>query len=132
MTSRRSQLQEDTNFRVLRMLQDNPDMTQREIAQKLGVSTSGLNYCLNALIDKGYLKVQNFSQSKNKFGYIYVLTPQGIAEKAQLTSRFLRRKMAEYEALRVEIESLHAEAKSPAIGSVGGGLILRVGVCDDL
>ena len=64
MTNRRSQLQEDTNFRVLRMLQDNPDMTQREIAQKLGVSTSGLNYCLNALIDKGYLKVQNFSKSK--------------------------------------------------------------------
>ena len=98
MISRRSQLQEDTNFRVLRMLQDNPDMTQREIAEKLGVSTSGLNYCLNALIEKGYLKVQNFNQSKNKFGYIYVLTPQGIAEKAQLTSRFLRRKMAEYEA----------------------------------
>ena len=111
MTSRRSQLQEDTNFRVLRMLQDNPDMTQREIAGKLGVSTSGLNYCLNALIHKGSLKVQNFSQSKHKFGYIYVLTPQGIAEKAQLTSRFLRRKMAEYEALRDEIESLHAEAK---------------------
>jgi len=123
MTSRRSQLQEDTNFRVLRMLQDNPDMTQREIAEKLGVSTSGLNYCLNALIDKGYLKVQNFSQSKNKFGYIYVLTPQGIAEKAQLTSRFLRRKMAEYEALRAEIESLHAEAKSQAIG--GGYLASR-------
>ena len=98
------------------MLQDNPDMTQREIAVKLGVSTSGLNYCLNALIDKGYLKVQNFSQSKNKFGYIYVLTPQGIAEKAQLTSRFLRRKMVEYEALRAEIESLHAETKFLATG----------------
>lgn len=69
-------------------------MTQREIAEKLGVSISGLNYCLNALIDKGYLKVQNFSQSKNKFGYIYVLTPQGIAEKGHLTSRFLKRKMA--------------------------------------
>ena len=124
MTSRRSQLQEDTNFRVLRMLQDNPDMTQREIAEKLGVSTSGLNYCLNALIDKGYLKVQNFSQSKNKFGYIYVLTPQGIAEKAQLTGRFLRRKMAEYEALRAEIESLHAEVKSPAIGG-GANLASR-------
>ena len=122
MTSRRSQLQEDTNFRVLRMLQDNPDMTQREIAEKLGVSTSGLNYCLNALIDKGYLKVQNFSQSKNKFGYIYVLTPQGIAEKAQLTSRFLRRKMAEYDALRAEIESLHTESNSPAIG--GGSDLL--------
>ena len=63
------------------MLQDNPDMTQREIAEKLGISTSGLNYCLKALIDKGWVKVQNFSQSKNKFGYIYVLTPQGITEK---------------------------------------------------
>jgi EPS-associated MarR family transcriptional regulator len=125
-----SQLQEDTNFRVLRMLQDNPDMTQREIAEKLGVSTSGLNYCLNALIDKGNLKVQNFSQSKNKFGYIYVLTPQGIAEKAQLTSMFLRRKMAEFEALRAEIESLHVEANSSAIG--GGALILLVGVCNDV
>ncbi|MFN5097935.1 MarR family EPS-associated transcriptional regulator, partial [Limnohabitans sp.] len=75
MTSRRSQLQEDTYFRVLRMLQDNPDMTQREIAEKLGISTSGLNYCLKALIEKGFVKVQNFSQSKNKFGYIYMLTP---------------------------------------------------------
>ena len=112
MTSRRSQLQEDTYFRVLRMLQDNPDMTQREIAQSLGLSTSGLNYCLKALIDKGWVKVHNFSQSKNKFGYIYVLTPQGIAEKTYLTSRFLMRKMAEYEALRAEIESLHAEVKS--------------------
>lgn len=78
------------------MLQDNPDMTQREIAEKLGISTSGLNYCLKALIDKGLVKVHNFSQSKNKFGYIYVLTPQGIAEKAILTGRFLRRKLQEY------------------------------------
>ena len=85
-------------------------MTQREIAQKLGISTSGLNYCLKALIDKGWVKVHNFSQSKNKFGYIYVLTPQGISEKALLTSRFLRRKMAEYEALKHEIEALKAES----------------------
>jgi len=109
MTSRRSQLQEDTYFRVLRMLQDNPDMTQREIAEKLGISTSGLNYCLKALIDRGWVKVQNFSQSKNKFGYIYVLTPQGIAEKVELTSRFLKRKIEEYDALKVEIEALKAE-----------------------
>jgi EPS-associated MarR family transcriptional regulator len=113
MTSRRTQLQEDTYFRVLRMLQDNPDLTQREIAQQLGVSTSGLNYCLNALIDKGWVKVQNFSQSKNKFGYIYVLTPQGILEKVALTSRFLQRKQAEYEALRTEIDSLTAELSAP-------------------
>ena len=109
MTSRRSLLQEDTYFRVLRMLQDNPDMTQREIAEKLGISTSGLNYCLKALIDKGWVKVQNFSQSKNKFGYVYVLTPQGIAEKAMLTGRFLKRKMHEYDALRAEIDALQTE-----------------------
>ena len=90
MPSRRSQLQEDTYFRVLRMLQDNPDLTQRDIAERLGVSTSGMNYCLNALIDKGWVKVHNFSQSKNKFGYIYVLTPQGIAEKALLAGRKTR------------------------------------------
>ena len=92
------------------MLQDNPDMTQREIAEKLGISTSGLNYCLKALIDKGWVKVQNFSQSKNKFGYIYVLTPQGVAEKVVLTGRFLKRKMAEYELLKAEIDALQADA----------------------
>ncbi len=91
------------------MLQDNPDLTQREIAQSLGVSTSGLNYCLKALIDKGLVKVQNFNQSKNKFGYVYLLTPQGVAEKAALTGRFLKRKKAEYEALRDEIEALRDE-----------------------
>lgn len=91
------------------MLQDNPDRTQREIAEKLGISTSGLNYCLKALIDKGWVKVHNFSQSKNKFGYIYVLTPTGIAEKAMLGGRFLKRKMTEYEQLQAEIEVLKAE-----------------------
>ena len=117
MTSRRSQLQEDTYFRVLRMLQDNPDMTQREIAEKLGISTSGLNYCLKALIDKGWVKVHNFSQSKNKFGYIYVLTPQGIAEKAMLAGRFLKRKMTEYEQLQSEIEALKTEINPIAINA---------------
>ena len=112
--SRRSQIQEDTYFRVLRMLQDNPDLTQRDIAERLGVSTSGMNYCLNALIDKGWVKMQNFSQSKNKFGYIDVLTPQGILEKVTLTSRFLKRKQAEYEALRAEIDGLTSELSASA------------------
>jgi EPS-associated MarR family transcriptional regulator len=105
----RTQLQEDTTYRVLRMLQANPDLTQREIAQQLGMSTSGLNYCLKALIAKGLVKVGNFSQSKNKFGYIYVLTPQGIAQKALLTGRFLQRKLQEYERLQEEISQLQAE-----------------------
>ena len=125
MTSRRSRLQEDTYFRVLRILQDRPDVTQREIAQLLGVSTSGLNYCLNALIDKGWVKVHNFSESKNKFGYVYLLTPSGIAEKATLTGRFLQRKLLEYEALRSEIESLSDEAFADS-GVPAGAVVPRV------
>ena len=117
MTSRRSRLQEDTYFRVLRLLQSSPDLTQREIAQLLGVSTSGLNYCLNALIDKGWVKVHNFSESKNKFGYVYLLTPSGISEKAALTGRFLQRKLLEYEAMRAEIESLRGEGGYVNAGS---------------
>ena len=118
MPTRRTQLQEDTHFRVLRILQDNTDLTQREIAERLGLSASGLNYCLKALIDRGWVKVQNFSQSKNKFGYIYVLTPLGAAEKLALTGRFLRRKMQEYDALKQEIEGLRAEFQAPGVESV--------------
>jgi EPS-associated MarR family transcriptional regulator len=109
MTSRRSKIQEDTYFRVLRILQEKPDITQREIAKMLGLSTSGINYCLNALIDKGWVKVSNFSESKNKLGYVYLLTPKGVSEKASLTSRFLQRKLKEYEDMRSEIDSLISE-----------------------
>ena len=93
----------------MRILEEKPDVTQREIAQKLGISTSGLNYALSALIDKGWVKVHNFSESKNKFGYVYLLTPSGVAEKASLTNRFLQRKLQEYEEMKAEIESLRAE-----------------------
>ena len=110
MTSRQAQIQEDTHFKIMRILQDNPDLTQRELAEKLGMSVGGLNYCLNALIDKGLVKMQNFSNSKNKFKYEYLLTPMGIAEKVALTTRFLSRKMEEYEALKLEIEALKSEA----------------------
>jgi len=111
MTSRQAQIQEDTYFRVMRILQENPDLTQRELAEKLGVSIGGLNYCLKALMDKGWVKMQNFQNSKNKFKYVYLLTPQGIAERLALTSRFLDRKMQEYEALKAEIESLHQDVQ---------------------
>ena len=109
MTSRQTKIQEETHFRIMRILQENPDLTQRELAEKLGMSVGGLNYCLNALIDKGLVKMQNFSNSKNKFKYVYLLTPMGIAEKVALTSRFLQRKMDEYEVLKVEIEALKVE-----------------------
>ncbi len=90
-------------------MQDNPDLTQRELADMLGMSVGGVNYCLNALITKGFVKMGNFQKSKNKFKYVYLLTPQGIAEKVVMTSRFLTRKMEEYEILKVEIEALRAE-----------------------
>ena len=76
----------------------------------LGISVGGTNFCLNALIEKGFVKVANFQKSKNKFGYVYLLTPRGIAEKASLTRRFLQKKMNEYEELRDEIEALKTEA----------------------
>ena len=107
-----SHSQEDTYFRVLRILKENPDLTQRELAEKLGLSVGSLNYCLEALIQKGWIKMQNFSQSKNKFGYVYILTPKGISEKAALTSNFLKRKLSEYESLKLEIESLNLELQS--------------------
>ena len=113
MTSRQAKLQEDTYFRVMRILQENPDLTQRELAEQLGMSLGGLNYCLKALMEKGLVKMKNFATSKNKFGYVYVLTPTGIAEKAAITHRFLQRKMDEYEALKAEIETLKSEVDKP-------------------
>ena len=109
MTSRQAKQQEDNYFRVMRILHDSPEITQRELAEKLGVSVSGLNYCLKALIDKGWVKIQNFTNNKNKLGYAYLLTPAGIVQKASLTGRFLQRKMQEYEALKQEIQQMKQE-----------------------
>jgi EPS-associated MarR family transcriptional regulator len=117
MTSRQAKIQEDTHFRIMRILQENPDLTQRELAEKLGMSVGGLNYCLNALIGKGLVKMQNYSNSKNKFKYVYLLTPMGIAEKVALTTRFLSRKVEEYEALKAEIEALTSEVGEDQVDS---------------
>ena len=100
---------EDTRFRLLRLLEENPELTQRQIADQLGVSLGGVNYCLKALVNKGFVKIKNFQKSKNKVGYVYLLTPQGIYEKSKLTANFLSRKMQEYEALKAEIHLLQAE-----------------------
>jgi EPS-associated MarR family transcriptional regulator len=102
-------MREETYLKVMRLLQENPDLTQRELAEQLGVSVGSVNYCIRALMEKGWVKMKNFIHSKNKFGYVYVLTPTGIAERAELTSKFLARKVAEYETLKHEIEVLKAE-----------------------
>ena len=107
--SRQARLQEDTYFRLLKILNDNPKINQRELSKQLGLSLGGVNYCLNALIDKGYVKAQNFNKSKSKLGYMYLLTPKGVSEKAILTYRFLQRKIQEYSDLKAEIESLEMD-----------------------
>jgi EPS-associated MarR family transcriptional regulator len=99
----------DVRFKVLYFLEDNPQLTQRELAKKLGISLGSANYCMNALIDIGHIKASNFKKAPNKSIYLYLLTPQGIAEKAKLTAGFLKRKMDEYHALKKEIESIQAK-----------------------
>lgn len=102
-------LQEENHLKVLRLLEANPHMSQRDLADALGVSLGKTNYCLKALLGKGFVKMQSFNKSQNKLAYAYLLTPDGITEKAGLTVRFLARKVAEYESLTLEIEALKSE-----------------------
>lgn len=109
MTSKRAEHTEDLHFRVLQILQHRPETSQRELAEILGVSNGKLHYCMRALMEKGLVKLENFAQSQHRLRYAYLLTPRGVAQKAVLASRFLKRKMAEYEALEVEIATLQSE-----------------------
>jgi EPS-associated MarR family transcriptional regulator len=99
----------DARFRVMRAIEANPTYSQRDIARSLGISLGAVNYCLNALIDVGFVKVKNFRKSDHRMRYAYILTPKGAAEKAALTGAFLQRMMREYEALKAEIEALRLE-----------------------
>lgn len=103
---------EDIRFRVMRLLQDNPDLSQRQLSRELGISLGAVNYCLRALVDKGEVKIRNFRAANNKMRYAYILTPRGLANKAEITRRFLARKMAEYEALKAEIEALEKDIQA--------------------
>ena len=116
MASRRSEQQEEIRFRMLRLLEENPELSTRQLADQMGISNGAAYYCLNALIEKGSVKLGNFQRAESKSKYLYILTPQGIAERAGLTKRFLARKMAEYESLKAEIEDLETEI---ALGAGG-------------
>jgi len=102
-------LQDEIAYKLLKLIQAEPHLSQRDIAQKMGVSLGKTNYCLKALVDKGFIKLQNFYNNKKKSAYIYFLTPQGIEEKTAVTYRFLQRKIKEYEDIKIEIESLKNE-----------------------
>lgn len=108
-------LDESTHYGLLKTLEDNPSLSQRDLAKHLGISLGKVNFCLNALVAKGSLKINNFRNSDNKLAYAYLLTPHGIEEKARMTVHFLRHKVQEYEALRAEIEELQREAKQKGL-----------------
>lgn len=120
MSHRLLDRQEDTRFRALRLLEARPQMGQRELAQALGISSGKVHYCLRALLDKGWVKMQRFHDNQRKRAYLYLLTPAGMAQKAAMTMRFLERKMAEYDRLRAEIEALQRE-----MGAQGDNSVVR-------
>lgn len=109
MASRRKERQQETHFKIMQLLQDNPAISTREIARRVSISNGAAYYCLTALIEKGFVKLKNFTKSKTKSNYLYELTPRGIRAKAALTVKFLERKQQEYHELKAEIESLEHE-----------------------
>lgn len=112
-----SQIDQEIHLKLLRYLEANPQVSQRELAEHLGVSLGKTNYCLGALVDTGLVKARNFKNNANKRAYLYLLTPKGIKEKAQISLRFLQRKIEEHEALRTEIEELRNELKKDDTGT---------------
>ena len=104
-------LTDEYRSKILRILEEDPQISQRELARQLDISLGKANYCLQALIEKGWIKANNFKNSNNKKAYMYLLTQRGVVEKTRVTARFLKRKMTEYEALQREIEILRRESR---------------------
>ena len=108
---RQHMLTDEYRYKILKLIEANPEISQRELARELDISLGKTNFCLKALMEKGLLKASNFRNSKNKMSYLYKLTPKGIEEKTAVTVRFLKRKMQEYESLKSEIEQIRADAE---------------------
>mgnify|MGYP000956401967 FL=1 len=100
---------EDTHFKVMNLIHKNPDITQRELAKKAGISLGSMHYCVKALIKKGWVKAGNFKRNPDKSVYLYLLTPEGVSQKSKLAFVFLQRKKLEYDALKLEIKNLSKE-----------------------
>ena len=103
-------ISDELKYHLLKLLENDPNMSQRAISREMGISLGKVNYCLHALIDKGIIKAKNFYNNKNKTAYTYFLTPKGIEEKGKITYRFLQSKLSEYEQLKSEIEEIRKEA----------------------
>jgi EPS-associated MarR family transcriptional regulator len=105
----RAMLTDEVRYKLLRLLEATPEMSQREVARELGISLGKANYCLKSLAQKGWIKATNFKNSKNKIAYMYLLTPRGIEGRARVTARFLQMRMREYDELKAEIARIRAE-----------------------
>lgn len=112
MAGQQNKVQDDARFRILRLLEQNPEMSQRDLAHAVGISTGRVHYVLKALVDKGLVKISNFTASEDKRRYAYLLTPEGIATKSWMTRNFMLRKREEYQALKAEIEALEKEVRA--------------------
>ena len=110
-------MSDDVHYRLLKLLEERPDASQRQLSEALGISLGKANYCVKALLDQGWVKATNFKNSKNKLAYAYLLTPSGIDAKTRITARFLKRKLDEYQALKAEIEQLSAEVSATSTPS---------------
>lgn len=102
-------MKDEITHKLFALIEQHPNLSQRELAREMGVSLGKTNYCIKGLIEKGWLKARNFKNSKNKIAYAYVLTPMGLSEKGKITARYLKRKIYEYEILKIEIEKLRQE-----------------------
>ena len=102
-------MDEEVSYKLFKLIEQQPDLSQRELAKEMGISLGKTNYCLKGLMEKGWLKARNFKNSNNKIAYAYVLTPNGLREKTKITARYLKRKVREYETLKSEIEKLRQE-----------------------
>jgi MarR family transcriptional regulator, temperature-dependent positive regulator of motility len=112
-------LSDDIHYRLLKLLEERPDASQRQLSAALGISLGKINYCVKALLDQGWIKATNFKNSKNKLAYVYLLTPSGVDAKARITARFLKRKIEEHQALKAEIARLRVEVAAASDASPG-------------
>ena len=109
---------QEIRYRIFKLLEDDPNLTQRQMAEKMGISLGKFNYCLNELVKKGFVKINRFKSSQNKAAYMYILTPRGLEEKTKITVKFLKRKMSEYEKIKLEIEELKEEVEDGKAGKI--------------
>ena len=108
-------MKDELELNALKLLEADPELSQRQLAGNLGISVGAANYCVKALVSKGWLKLENFQKNQNKMGYVYLLTPSGILAKTDLTKRFLKRKLQEYERLEKEIAALRTEVEQNVV-----------------